>query len=172
MKYKAPIDFTLEIASRFAPIASAMKEASASVVTLEQIRKLYDQREAHLQAVLENQRNSAAAASKLAALVTGVGSSNSLASIVSGYSSYIMWRNHDAALEEDEEPAYTNEIASFESNAHTRASELISLARTASKHHLDLETKSLKELQEAENCDTPDEELHSADEAGTDEYRL
>ena len=64
-----------------------------------------------------------------------------------------MWRNHDAALEEDAEPEYTSEISSFQSNAHTRVSELISLARTASKHHLDLDTKSLKELQEAENCD-------------------
>jgi hypothetical protein len=147
MKYKAPIDFTLEIAARFAPIASAMKEASTAVVTLEQIRKLYDQREAHLQAVLDDQHNSAASAGKLAALITGV------STVVSGYSSYIMWRNHDAALEEDAEPEYTNEISSFQSNAHTRVSELISLARTASKHHLDLETKSLKELQEAENCD-------------------
>ena len=69
MKYKAPIDFTLEIASRFAPIASAMKEASTAVVTLEQIRKLYDQREAHLQAVLDDQHNSAAAAGKLELLL-------------------------------------------------------------------------------------------------------
>ncbi|MFC5648322.1 hypothetical protein ACFPYJ_04150 [Paenibacillus solisilvae] len=154
MKYKAPIDFTLEVASRFAPIASAMKEASASVVVLEQIRKLYDQREAHLHAILDNQRNAAAAGGAIEPLITGVHAGYSLLSIVSGYSSYIGWRNHDAVLKEGEQPAYTNEISSYVSQASSQAGELVSSAITAAKLHQELEMKSLKELQEAESCDT------------------
>ncbi|WP_206669889.1 hypothetical protein [Paenibacillus luteus] len=59
MKYKAPIDFTLELAAKFVPIAGAMKEASVTVNLLESMRSLYEKREAHLDRVLELQKQSA-----------------------------------------------------------------------------------------------------------------
>lgn len=59
MKYKAPVDFTLELVTKFAPMAEAMKEASVTLSLLERMRKLYERREAHLAKVLELQERSA-----------------------------------------------------------------------------------------------------------------
>jgi hypothetical protein len=55
MKYKAPIDLTLEMGARFRGVSGAMKEATATVNLLERIRKAYDQREMALDEVLNNQ---------------------------------------------------------------------------------------------------------------------
>lgn len=59
MKYKAPVDFTLELVTKFAPMAGAMKEASVTLSLLESMRRLYEKREAHLAKVLELQERSA-----------------------------------------------------------------------------------------------------------------
>ena len=48
MKYKAPIDFTLELVGKFKPLSQSMKEASNTVDVLKKLRKLYDKREAAL----------------------------------------------------------------------------------------------------------------------------
>ncbi|MDB4866172.1 MAG: hypothetical protein JWR03_505 [Cohnella sp.] len=56
MKYKAPIDLTLEFADRFRGVSPAMKEAAATVDMLEQMRKAYDRREAALDEVVASQQ--------------------------------------------------------------------------------------------------------------------
>lgn len=56
MKYKAPIDLTLELASRFRGIAPALREAQSSVDVLERMRQAYDKREAALDRALEAQK--------------------------------------------------------------------------------------------------------------------
>jgi hypothetical protein len=45
MKYKAPIDLALDVASRFRGLRGAMREAAATVGTLESARKAYERRE-------------------------------------------------------------------------------------------------------------------------------
>lgn len=56
MKYKAPIDLTIELASRFRGVAPALKEAKASVDVLERMREAYDRREAALDDALDRQK--------------------------------------------------------------------------------------------------------------------
>lgn len=56
MKYKAPIDITIEIFNHFKPLAQMMKEASNTVDLLGKLQKLYDRREAKLDELLAKQR--------------------------------------------------------------------------------------------------------------------
>ncbi|BBH24774.1 hypothetical protein Back11_61190 [Paenibacillus baekrokdamisoli] len=144
MKYKAPIDFTMEVASRFAPISSAMKEASTAVDVLEKVRKLYDQRESQLQTVLDYQRDSAKAAEEVE------NSGNGLAGMISTYNSYLAWRNHDVSLKEGEKALYINEIAAYERNVRTASAELSNKVESASSFHQKLDSKAVAALQDAE----------------------
>ena len=63
MKYKAPVDFAMELAARFRPLSGAMKEASRTVGLLELLRGLYDQRQARLLAAVAYQADAAKALS-------------------------------------------------------------------------------------------------------------
>jgi len=69
MKIKAPVDLTLELASKFKGLQSVMKETKDSVDQLEQMRKAYDEREAALDAALASQTE---AGKKLAAALDGM----------------------------------------------------------------------------------------------------
>lgn len=76
MKYKAPIDFTIEIINRFKPLSQVMKEASNTADLLGKLQKLYDQREAKLDELLENQQKAAGTAANVAPLIPRSGSSS------------------------------------------------------------------------------------------------
>lgn len=56
MKYRAPIDITIEIFNHFKPLAQMIKEASNTVDLLGKLQKLYDRREAKLDELLAKQR--------------------------------------------------------------------------------------------------------------------
>jgi len=56
MKYKAPIDFTIELVQRLKPMSKVMKQASTAAKTLESMRKLYEQREKSLSRALTLQK--------------------------------------------------------------------------------------------------------------------
>ncbi|WP_025716200.1 hypothetical protein [Paenibacillus sp. 1-18] len=60
MKYKAPVDFTLEVLEKLKPLSQNMKEASHTVDLLKRLQKLYDQREAKLDDMLAKQREAGA----------------------------------------------------------------------------------------------------------------
>ena len=55
MKYKAPIDLTLELVNRFKGMDAAIASATDTVDLLERMRKAYDRREAALDRALEQQ---------------------------------------------------------------------------------------------------------------------
>ncbi|MEK0316589.1 hypothetical protein [Cohnella sp. 56] len=55
MKYKAPIDLTLDLASRFKGLPAVMKEARRTADLLEAMREAYDRREAALDSALKHQ---------------------------------------------------------------------------------------------------------------------
>ncbi len=59
MKYRAPVDFTLEVINRFKPMSDEMKEAAHTVDLLKKLQKLYDNREALLDEAIVNQTESA-----------------------------------------------------------------------------------------------------------------
>ncbi|MFK4437152.1 hypothetical protein [Paenibacillus sp. RC21] len=60
MKYKAPVDFTVEVLEKLKPLSQNMKEASHTVDLLKRLQKLYDKREAKLDDMLEKQREAGA----------------------------------------------------------------------------------------------------------------
>ncbi|WP_027093195.1 hypothetical protein [Cohnella thermotolerans] len=107
MKYKAPIDLSLELASRFKGLAPALQEAKASVDALEAMRQAYDKREAALDEALDNQRKAGKTlAEALDALVpsppvsmTGAktaGRANHLPDAALMYEDYVQKRESDA----------------------------------------------------------------------------
>ncbi|MNJ31751.1 hypothetical protein D3C77_263980 [compost metagenome] len=62
MKYKAPIDFAIEVINKFKPLSQVMKEASNTVDLLAKLQKLYDKREEKLDQLLAAQRQVASSA--------------------------------------------------------------------------------------------------------------
>ncbi|MEK5448174.1 hypothetical protein [Paenibacillus sp. FSL R7-0331] len=69
MKYKAPVDFALELAGKFRPLAAAMGEASRSTKVLGKLHPLYDAREAALDRMLEHRRKAAESARGLQQII-------------------------------------------------------------------------------------------------------
>lgn len=69
MKYKAPIDFTLEILNKFKPLSQSMKEASNTVDILKKLQKLYDKREDALDEMIMNQKKAAKSTDQLSSLI-------------------------------------------------------------------------------------------------------
>lgn len=121
MKYRAPIDFTLEVIAKFSPMAGALRESSNAVHTLEQLRKLYEKREDLLEKALRLQEQAVETllnSDVLGLVPAGSGISGSggdtAAALADGYSSYVSEFQHDAMLDEDEEPLYSESIAQFE----------------------------------------------------------
>ncbi|RUT28381.1 hypothetical protein EJP77_17330 [Paenibacillus zeisoli] len=76
MKYKAPIDFTIEVVNKFKPMSSVMKEASNTVDVMGKLQKLYDEREDKLNQLVDHQKKSAAAVQELSSWVTSRGTSS------------------------------------------------------------------------------------------------
>jgi hypothetical protein len=70
MKYKAPIDFTLEILNKFKPISQSMKEASNTMDVLGKLQKLYDKREDALDEMIHIQKKAAQSVESLPNLIT------------------------------------------------------------------------------------------------------
>ncbi|RED54758.1 hypothetical protein [Cohnella lupini] len=108
MKYKAPIDLTLEMAERFGGLSSAMEEAASTVDLLEKMRKAYEKREAALDGALAIQTDVGEAIQQLLAaevndppidVNTGAtaGSVNTIVDIAVGYEDYVSKRQEDEA---------------------------------------------------------------------------
>lgn len=155
MKYKAPIDFTLDVVSKFTALAEPLKEASSAISTLERLRKLYEQRERHLEQVLRLQRQAADAAGASEALEMvpvepGLGGSGHAASFIERYGEYSSQKLHDSSLPGDEEPAFADEIASYEAEAAELARQLRWQGSRLERSHAELMSKAADELEKAE----------------------
>lgn len=69
MKYKAPVDFALELAGKLKPLSAAMGEASRTTEILGDLQPLYDQREEALDLMLKKRMEAADSAQKLGQLL-------------------------------------------------------------------------------------------------------
>ncbi|MED5019292.1 hypothetical protein P9847_18480 [Paenibacillus chibensis] len=154
MKYKAPIDFTLEIVSKFKPLSSFMKEASDTVDVLRKLQKLYDKREAALDDMLAKQKKAAQSANGIPGILMGLYSTSianeslgashvgTAAGIAAQYDDYVAKVHADANRDEDEKPQYKDEIKEYlESSADV-------LTLLGNKHRSSVESHA-KLLQEA-----------------------
>ncbi|MGG4145885.1 hypothetical protein ABEW34_22555 [Paenibacillus algorifonticola] len=158
MKYKAPIDFTLELASKFAPMAGAMKESAVTVDLLEQLRKLYDKRQASLARILALQKQAAEelGTSGLKALLPyGVLDSSSAeggtaSSLAGRYEEYAGWVIVDEQLiAAGKAPKYTQERAEYKSEAITLINELKKRTAKLMSEHIKLQSTAKDELKQA-----------------------
>jgi len=147
MKYKAPIDFTLEIAGKLKPLSSSLKEASDTVDVLRKLQKLYDKREAALDRMLAKQKQAAQSAGGIPGMLMGLYSSSisneslgasritTAAGIAAQYDDYVMKANEDANRGEEEEPQYSDEIRDFLADSAEVLSRLGSKQSSAGGSH-------------------------------------
>ncbi|WP_028612161.1 TadE/TadG family type IV pilus assembly protein [Paenibacillus harenae] len=156
MKYKAPVDFTLELASKFAPVAGPMKEASAAISLLENMRRLYEKREAHLAAALQLQQQAASVVggSGIEALIpvqtAAIGPGNETALLLaSEYRTYAEQVIHDQSLPPEASPKYTEEIAAYEEKARSITLELRRISVDMLRLHAKRLGDALRELEAA-----------------------
>lgn len=123
MKYKAPIDFALELAGKFKPLSAAMGEASRSTKVLGKLQPLYDDREAALDLMLKRRREAAESGRKLQELIMNppgdnvgyrsVGDITSAADIAAMYGDYVGKYYSDLFRDEDESARYSSEIGNY-----------------------------------------------------------
>ncbi|BFH64886.1 Tad domain-containing protein [Paenibacillus azoreducens] len=163
MKYKAPIDFTLEILSKFKPLSSSMKEASNTFDVLRKLQKLYDKREAALDLMLAKQKKAAQSASGIAGLLMdsyagsipneSLGSSRVTtgAAIAAQYDDYVSKVNEDANRGEDEKPKYGDEISAYLTNSAEIWARLGNRQSSAAESHSRLLQEAREDWKEA--CD-------------------
>lgn len=124
MKYKAPIDFALELAGKFKPLSAAMGEASRATKVLSKMQPLYDEREQALDLMLE--RRSQAAESGRTLLysimnppldyipVSGIGNIQTAADISAQYNDYIGKYYSDLYRDSKEPAEFTYELAHYQ----------------------------------------------------------
>lgn len=103
VKYKAPIDFTLELLEQWLPLKEAVTKAESLITIINELEMLFADRERNLEEVLRLQK-------KLGGLL---GSSSfykvvttSASSTLSGYPSYLSWLRDSASLAQQIEQVY------------------------------------------------------------------
>lgn len=127
MKYKAPIDFTMEIVNKLKPLSGMLQEASQTTDVLARLQKLYDKRERLLDRIIEAQVKAGkdiavkqldvriARTGQLPSLTdTSISSMASMADIAIQYADYVEKKRLDANRNEDEWPIYTQQTSDYE----------------------------------------------------------
>ncbi len=158
MKYRAPIDITIEIFNRFKPIAQMMKETSNTVDLLGKLQKLYDRREAKLDELLAKQREAGKTVAAYSSLLprgksgfsgqtTLGGNISSLAEAAAQYEDYVL------KLEEDRDRVpwqriYTLELHRYRSDTGNIFRRLGQSSRRAEESHAKLLTQARELLLE------------------------
>ncbi|MGE7056583.1 TadE/TadG family type IV pilus assembly protein, partial [Paenibacillus glucanolyticus] len=161
MKYKAPIDFTLELVNKFKPLSQSMKEASNTVDVLKQLRKLYDRREEALDEMLVKQRRAGEYAIKLSKLVMDPpgrsiydaslgGSISTAADGASQYPDYKAKQQEDADRP-PKEKLYTLQLMAYQNGISSIGSEISSEASRFQKEKDKLLEDAYKLWEEARN---------------------
>ncbi|ANA79187.1 hypothetical protein C7121_12585 [Paenibacillus glucanolyticus] len=161
MKYKAPIDFTLELVNKFKPLSQSMKEASNTVDVLKQLRKLYDRREEALDEMLVKQRRAGEYAIKLSKLVMDPpgrsiydaslgGSISTAADGASQYTDYKAKQQEDADRP-PKEKLYTLQLMAYQNGISSIGSEISSEASRFQKENDKLLEYAYKLWEEARN---------------------
>lgn len=160
MKYKAPIDFTLELVNKYKPLSQSMKEASNAVDVLRKLRKLYDKREEALDDMLEKQRKAGKSVESLSKLImhppgTSItddslgGAVHTAADAAAQYNDYLLKSQEDASRASDEEKVYTFLIASYLRDVSSVSSDLASKSGKLQKEQDKLLKEADERLEEA-----------------------
>jgi len=132
MKYKAPIDFTLEIINRLKPMSLQMKEASRTTDLLVSLQKQYEKREKLMDEVMQAQQRAGEQVSRANFDVryvgangqssisdTSVGTISRAVDIAAQYEDYVRMKYSDSIRDEDESPSYSSEISDYEEDVRS-----------------------------------------------------
>lgn len=135
MKYKGPIDFTLELLEQWLPLQDAVMKADAMISIIAELQKLYEEREEHLEQAFKLQQQLGKQLSSSLRNAVSSGAKSTL----NRYAQYISWLKYEDrvykeihekidSLDEDElerliEKAskYDSQISSFERTASNAA---------------------------------------------------
>ncbi|WP_238652507.1 hypothetical protein [Paenibacillus piscarius] len=123
MKYKAPVDFALELAGKLKPLSAAMGEASRTTEILGDLQPLYDQREEALDLMLKKRKDAAEGAQKLGQLLMNppadyipsltLGTLSSSADIPAMYADYLDKYYEDYYRDPKSWPRYTTALSRY-----------------------------------------------------------
>ncbi|MFD0588586.1 TadE/TadG family type IV pilus assembly protein [Paenibacillus sp. GCM10027627] len=169
MKYKAPIQFTLELIAKFAPLAGALKESSSTVQTLEQLRKLYERREDLLERALRLQEGAVEAVMGNGAwsLVPAGSASGSLAgtalALAEEYGLYVAQKQMVEALGEEAQPADREQVAEYEAQISDMILQLRRDSDLIEKRHAELLTEARQKVEGAESINSEMKRMLEAD---------
>jgi len=148
MKYKAPIDFTIEIINRLKPMSLQMKEASRTTELLVSLQKQYETREKLIDEVLRAQQQASDRVSRANFDVryvgangqysisdTMVGTVSRAIDIAAQYEDYIRMKYADSIRDEDESPSYSHETWGYESDVRSFLREFRDLVERVQREH-------------------------------------
>lgn len=178
MKYKAPLDFALEIAGKFKGLSGAMEEASRTTDLYARLEPLYDRREAVLDQMLDARRQAAEAASPALTLVMNpvagsiadqtIGSPATAADIAAEYNDYVGKVNSDSSrIANDLAPRYTMAIASYLTQSQSVTANLNRRITDWRTGHAALMSKAGDRLKEAERINEEMREVIRESETST-----
>ncbi|MFS0857746.1 hypothetical protein [Paenibacillus taichungensis] len=145
MKYRAPVDFTLEVVNRFKPMSEEMKEAAHTVDLLKKLQKLYDKREELLDEALANQTESADKLKGLPALIMNPPSSaiydemlrdtpETAAEVAARYADYLNKKQMDEGLPFNQQQ-YMLELARYRTGVGNVATGISAIIQPALQDH-------------------------------------
>lgn len=145
MKYKAPVDFALELAGKFKPMSGVMAEASRATELLSKLQPLYDEREEALDLMLEQRSQAAESGRRLLQWImnppaesisaSSLGSIQSAADIPAQYSDYL-GKYYDDLYRDSKKPAkYTYQLSLYRSRTTEMLSRLPALLTAFREDH-------------------------------------
>ncbi|MFD5018981.1 hypothetical protein ACFWMP_08720 [Paenibacillus sp. NPDC058367] len=160
MKYKAPVDFALELAGKFKPMSGVMAEASRATELLSKLQPLYDEREEALDLMLEQRSQAAESGRRLLQWImnppeesisaSSLGSMQSAADIPAQYSDYL-GKYYDDLYRDSKKPAkYTYQLSLYRSRTTEMLSRLPALLTAFREDHERTMEGANKALKKAE----------------------
>jgi hypothetical protein len=159
MKYKAPVDMTLEVVAKLVPLGDSLRQSGETFHTLDELRKLYEKREKLLEDVLLLQEQAADIVAESealplvpagkAALKLGGNSvhNGTVQSLLERFAAYAGQVGQDGGADE---PENGDGIASFEEEAASLAGRLRSASAALEQKHAELLSRARRQLEQAE----------------------
>ncbi|MFP4976068.1 hypothetical protein ACE6ED_11760 [Paenibacillus sp. CN-4] len=159
MKYKAPIDFALELAGKFKPMAGAMQEASRATNLYGQLEPLYERRSQALDRMAESRRQGGEQMKPILDAVSEPGRAPGgihfgpvirAEDVAAGYEQYFEMYYADKYRAPRTPPAYTSELLAYAGGTSRVLDRLRTAAGALETGHAESVTQAGQALAEAE----------------------
>lgn len=180
MKYKAPIDFALELGGKFKPISGAMAEASRVTKVLTKLQPLYDKREEALDVMMNKRQQAAESGRTLLLLIMNpprdhlgastLGEVSTAGDIAAQYDDYLYKYTEDMNRDSREPARYTYPLSRYAQQSATVLNRLPQVIHSFYEQHNRLLGEAAQALQQAKEFneqmkDVLTQARHSGDNA-------